>query len=667
MSDQLSKWGKKDNLTLSRFAVGASLLLASGLLIYAAWMVWRILYDPNVIFIFPKDGAHWIRYSTPFSAGAHQDQQPGTYLFRKEFVLADTPPSDVILYVAATGAFDLFYDGKKISVSQETDNWKTERKFLLGSPRPHSTHELLVKTTNPTGPALIRVRSNVRDLCSDASWQTSCDGEKWVSAVRAAASWDVEMARSFRRADKDFLSNLPLTIAVTIIAALILLAAKAFPKVSFFHRWRSTHFRWVCLGLWTILSLNNLVRLPPNHGFDLPYHFDYIWFIAFKMKLPLASDGAQMFQPPLYYLLSAPLLRLFWIPGKPETAIVALRLLPLFAGALQIEICFRIATKLFPEREDLQAICTAFSTFLPMNLYISQYLSNQPFEGVLSAFVLYLAFRMIHYPHTSLSFRQKVMLGCVWGLALLSKANALVLAIPLLFAITYTTMKDRDLKLGILRQFSAHSATVFGCAFLVAGWYYLRNWIIFGKPILGGWDALDGTAWWQDPGYRTLTQLIPRGNALFYPIFASASNFWDGVYSTFWADGLLSGTANIATRPPWNYGFMNTSLWLALVPSIALLVGIVSIRKQEAGKQFALLFFCLAGAIYFAALLHHFLTLPYYCAVKSFYMVGAIPSFAVLTTAGFERIRQNFVASVLVTSLFVAWAFYSYLTYWAMG
>jgi hypothetical protein len=85
------------------------------------------------------------------------------------------------------------------------------------------------------------------------------------------------------------------------------------------------------------------------------------------------------------------------------------------------------------------------------------------------------------------------------------------------------------------------SASLAGlAAAAVAGWYYVRNWIAFGSPFaLGtpGRSVVRAAAWWQEPGYRLVAQLVAFGSGLVRPFDAASHGFWDNYYSTLWADG----------------------------------------------------------------------------------------------------------------------------------
>ena len=58
-------------------------------------------------------------------------------------------------------------------------------------------------------------------------------------------------------------------------------------------------------ALWVALFCNNTRLLPLNVGFDARPHADYINYLQEHKALPLPNEGLEMFQPPLYYVISA--------------------------------------------------------------------------------------------------------------------------------------------------------------------------------------------------------------------------------------------------------------------------------------------------------------------------------------------------------------------------
>jgi 4-amino-4-deoxy-L-arabinose transferase-like glycosyltransferase len=157
-----------------------------------------------------------------------------------------------------------------------------------------------------------------------------------------------------------------------------------------------------------------------------------------------------------------------------------------------VEISYRTLRIVFPKREDLQVIGTLIGGLLPMNLYLSQAVGNEPLAGCLSATVLVLALKLNRSRPGALPKWHLPILGFVLGLALLAKVTAVLLVPPPIFLLAYVhSAGDRP-----ARRIALTVAVALGVALVVSGWYYLRNWIQLGKPFIGGWEPSHYIGWW---------------------------------------------------------------------------------------------------------------------------------------------------------------------------
>jgi 4-amino-4-deoxy-L-arabinose transferase-like glycosyltransferase len=211
-----------------------------------------------------------------------------------------------------------------------------------------------------------------------------------------------------------------------------------------------------------------------------------------------------------------------------------------------VEICFRAGRCVFPDRDDLQALTLLVGGLLPMNVYMSQTLGNEPLCGMLSALILLWGWQALREPAAAHPSRRQWRLGILFGLDLLTKMSALLLA-PIIAVVLAAVNRRRGLA-GTL----AAGARCFGAAVLVSGWYYVRNYVRFGKLLVGGWDPVRGILWWQDPGYRTPSQIVSFGRSLWQPIHAGFYSIADGFFASLWLDCNFSGLNDWETRSPWN-------------------------------------------------------------------------------------------------------------------
>jgi 4-amino-4-deoxy-L-arabinose transferase-like glycosyltransferase len=292
-----------------------------------------------------------------------------------------------------------------------------------------------------------------------------------------------------------------------------------------------------------------------------------------------------------------------------------------------------------------------------MNLYHSQFISNESFAGCLSAASLILAYRISSERREGLRPWHLPLLGFFLGLALLSKMTAFLL-LPSIFFFWLICLPRQG---WTFRQMAWDMGQVLAVAFLVAGWYYLRNWMELGKPLIGGWDSARRIVWWQDPGYRTLGQLCSFGEALTYPLYSAVYGFWDSFYSTLWLDGLISGYAKVSPSLPRNFDLLLSGALLALLPSAGILLGILQsvFQARQWGGRLSLV--CLA--VYVAAMLHLYVHLPVYSTAKASYTLGLTPCYALLGTLGLNLLGKNPVFRGIIYGGVACWAWAAYGAY----
>src|SRR4029077_1684000 len=118
--------------------------------------------------------------------------------------------------------------------------------------------------------------------------------------------------------------------------------------------WGPLAVRGVLFVAWAVLAVNNFQKLPLGVGYDVDEHFDYVRYVAQRGRIPIATEGWQMFQSPLYYLIAGSLYySLSAFVRDQDTILRLLRLLSIAAGALQIEVSYRAAKYVWPGRTDL--------------------------------------------------------------------------------------------------------------------------------------------------------------------------------------------------------------------------------------------------------------------------------------------------------------------------
>ena len=226
-------------------------------------------------------------------------------------------------------------------------------------------------------------------------------------------------------------------------------------------------------------------------------------------------------------------------------AVHLIRILSIWLAAGTVLCTYLLVLELFPQRLAIALAAMAINAFLPMFLFISASVNNDTLVVLLSSLTLLLLVRMLQ---RGTSPRSLLAIGMVIGLASLSKLSALGL-IPL--AGLALALRFFSSQWPPRLQGSAGGRQSFGPAvwrwvkdyalvllpvIAVAGWWYWRNWQLYGDPT--GLNAMLAIA-----GRRVMT---PSWRQLLGEFQGFRINFW----------GLFGGV-NILMRPAWVYPLLD--------------------------------------------------------------------------------------------------------------
>jgi hypothetical protein len=646
----------------SRVALAfASLAIA---LAGGGWVLGRLLASPDVVLLRGEGGASWIRPDLEVNLRA-QRHDPVAVRYHRRFEI-ESVPEEALLTVHSLRSAAVVLDGRVLVPANPTLGPRAQvqrvelRPFLAPG-----RHELAITVLNEGGPALLLAH------CPGLELRTG-EREGWGAASPDGRSLSV--AKLDHRRLPAFFADFPtssraLSSHWRFYAASFLLGA----GLALIPEWRrrsggmlaripelqARHLRSALLLAWLVLGANSWLHSPLDFGFDARGHAEYIRFIVEHRRLPHPTEGWSMFQSPLYYLIAALpyALATLPLPETPKALPRALLLIPLACGAIQIQLAYAATRRVFPRREDLQALGTLTGGFLPINLYASQHIGNEPLAGALSASALVVALGLLASAAPSARRRDWVLLGVLLGFGLLAKTTAALLLPPLILSLGYALWLEHRNP----RKLASRLGLFLAVCFAICGWYYVRNWLDFGSPLLVGTEAARKILWWQEPGYRTPEDFFRFGVALQHPLYASVHGFWDGLYASLWTDAQYSGRipAPLAVKP-WNLDFLLAGSLLGLVPSLALLVGIARSTRR---LQTALASLCLVTFV--SAMLFLFLRVPQYGIVKATYSLGLLPAYAVLVAEGCEPLIRHPIARSAITGAMTCGAVAAYRAYFA--
>jgi tetratricopeptide (TPR) repeat protein len=619
-----------------------------------AWFAWN---DPAINFLNRDRRAEWIVFPAAVDVHAHWYASLDT-TFRREFALTDRP-STAHLSICAMRRTEVKINGSPLRIPPNR-NWKEIGSVDVAGQLNAGTNMIDVRVSNHNGPPALwlTLTTGQLSLRSDRSWEVSCAGSSWRHAALAVETKSPGPGNSIAGGEHtlDALKKIwPFWIVLIAIASIALFLSSARFKKST-ARWLEQMSLLIVVGLWLLLFWNNARLLPFHVGFDSEEHLKYINYIQEHRALPLPTEGWEMYQPPLYYLIAAASLWACKLSINDSTSVVVLRFLGGFFGIAQLIFVFLSLRLLVSARTALVGLLLA--AFLPMHLFLAHYVTNEMLAAVLATATLYACLRLLKNDTPPAS--QFAWLGLALGAAMLAKATAILLlpvVIVAIFCKLAYTRAPFGMSLGNL-------GLLLAICFFVCGRHYARIWLRFGTPLVGNWDALSGFTWWQDPGYHTSADYLRFGRSLVSPLFSGFAGFADGIYSTLWGDGLCGGAWRLTLA--WNQQPMVAGYLWALVPTALILAGagvaIVQFVRKPSSELFLLLGFCAAIVL---GLIFMTLKVPSYAQAKAFYGLSALMPLCFFGALGWETLTHGHAClrSVL-GALLLIWAMNSLATYW---
>ena len=265
-----------------------------------------------------------------------------------------------------------------------------------------------------------------------------------------------------------------------------------------------------------ILAITYSIVTPIFEASDELWHYPMVKVIADTGQLPIQDpviarawrqEGSQ---PPLYYMATA--LLTSWIDtsdmdhvrrqnphadiglvlpdgnvnmithrsAEPwQGTVLAVHMARFFSIALglgTVWVSYALAREIFPQHPVIHLGTAALVAFLPMFLFISGSVNNDNLSNLLGNLLLLLITRLIKFdrlPH----WQDYALIGIATGAGLLSKLN-IGFMIPLVaLALAILSFRLKSWRPFIIGGFISGGLTV-----AVAGWWYWRNYQLYGDP-----------------------------------------------------------------------------------------------------------------------------------------------------------------------------------------
>jgi 4-amino-4-deoxy-L-arabinose transferase-like glycosyltransferase len=331
---------------------------------------------------------------------------------------------------------------------------------------------------------------------------------------------------------------------------------------------------------------------PIFEASDERWHYPVVKYIADGRGLPVQDPAVatawhqEGSQPPLYYLVAAGLTA--WIDtsdfsqvqrpnphaitGLPQVignknmmlhsqreawpwqgtslAVHLIRLLSIAMGAATVWLTWLIAGRLWPGAPAIALLAAMLTAFNPMFLFISASVNNDNLATLLGAATMLVLLRALQHGQR---LRDGLWLGVLLGLGALTKLSVLALLPLVAIALTWDAWRRRA-----WRNWLLNAAIIAAGLALIAGWWYARNWRLYGDPT--------GVSRMLDIVGRRDEPLTLRG------LWAE----FEGFRISYWA--LFGGVSILADR--WIYPLLDALMLLASLGAAAGLLLIPGIRKR---------------------------------------------------------------------------------------
>lgn len=267
-----------------------------------------------------------------------------------------------------------------------------------------------------------------------------------------------------------------------------------------------------------------------------------------------SQDGAgaltayEALQPPLYYWMMAPVLRLLKGAGLP-VQVMAIRWLSALLASLTIPLVYAIARAVFTDVR-MALGCAALVAVMPGFALDVARVGNDCLAVVLFTVLTWLGLRAIR---DGLTYSTAACMGLALGLGLLTKAYFLTALPPLLLLFAYDFRQARRPPAAVFRG----ALIVASASVLMAGWWYARNLLTTGTI-----SGLSEAVMLRDRG---LVAMIPR----------AASIHWGKAVDSILFSHLYFGGWSSLTARSWMY-----HVFYAVAAVAA--IGLVRLRRRPA-------------------------------------------------------------------------------------
>lgn len=230
------------------------------------------------------------------------------------------------------------------------------------------------------------------------------------------------------------------------------------------------------------------VSQPYNSCPDEKMKWDICKYIAEHNSIPDGRDESirdsiwgisYAFQPILTYMICAVFVKIASIFTTQQFAlVVAARLVSTISMTLTIYFVIKIANKLFKDKGIYKYLFIVFIAFQPITAFLASYINNDSTAILAISMIIYL---WILGLESNWKTKHCILLGGAVGFCALTYYNAYgYILCSVLICLSSAVLNKMDAK-----EIAKKTLIVASVAFAVAGWWFVRNAIIYDGDILG--------------------------------------------------------------------------------------------------------------------------------------------------------------------------------------
>ncbi|MFQ6001544.1 MAG: hypothetical protein ACE5LG_07730 [Anaerolineae bacterium] len=259
------------------------------------------------------------------------------------------------------------------------------------------------------------------------------------------------------------------------------------------------------VAVYMVVGALYALKTPAWEAPDEPAHYNYIAYLAENGRFPLLQEGDypheyleeikaaqfppemsiapiryEFHQPPLYYLLAAPI----YLATKPlalAQQVVVLRIFSLLQGGALLVVSYLVVKEVFPEHAFLPLASVAFIATVPMHIAMTAAINNDTLGELILALILWQCLLAMR---EGLRRESTLSLGLLLAAALLTKTTIYAPAIAsILVAALYLWRREEAI--------GRHLGLSLGMGLALSIWWFLRNSLVYGGFDIFGWARHD--------------------------------------------------------------------------------------------------------------------------------------------------------------------------------